>query len=133
MPRQQALGLSFMRWYNITAKCYELDTDQKPYQKIRNTMLVYKYDEAFLHNLKVTYKLNQMVHLLGYKHKFKIGSEIFRQVANQKDNKIIIKSSKIVDNIKLYSDQIYRAFIKSMHKKSGVAKSSDLSSSQKSP
>jgi hypothetical protein len=54
-------------------------------------------------------------------------------VVDHKDNKIIIKSSKIVDNIKLYSDQIYRAFIKSMHKKSGVAKSSDLSNSQKSP
>lgn len=54
-------------------------------------------------------------------------------MVNHKDNKIIIKSSKIVDNIKLYSDQIYRAFIKSMHKKSGVAKSSDLSNSQKSP
>ena len=33
-------------------------------------MLVYKYDEAFLHNLRVTFKLNQMVLLLGFKHKF---------------------------------------------------------------
>ena len=63
VPREQILGISFIRWYNITAKLYELNEDPDEENSIvrhRTSVLPYFNDPMFNHLLYVNYSLFKM-------------------------------------------------------------------------
>ena len=100
MSRQQALGLSFIRWYKITSKLVQLDYNQ-PQQRF-----AIEIDE--LHN---TYILNRMVAIFATQ-RFKRLSGTFTSLQTsqscQKRAKMKKKLSMIFITTKAFHEQLYR-------------------------
>ena len=93
-----------MRWYDITAKLYELNSNYTPYKRPKiDSSLFYK--EYSLHNL---------ANIMELKTKVQLAQQIFRVCSERKDRKVIVKCSKLVFNSKHFSDKVYSSFIKSM-------------------
>lgn len=114
VPRQQILGLCFIRWYNIAAKCYELD-HQYEQRSVKQQPSAQFLGGEHLRLMQINYQLCKTGCLLELKNQVSHRLIVFRQTELlDKDRRVLQKTNKIVFNIKHYSDHAYRQFIKQM-------------------
>ena len=94
-----------MRWYNITAKCYNLDNEKHLKKRSKSDDLSkYKHDFIFIKGLYLNYSLHKLASMVDFKVNYQIRKDFFCKFTNTKDQKILIKSGKIIFNAKQYSD-----------------------------
>ena len=101
-----------MRWYDITAKLYELNSNYT-YQHQKHLNVRRFYIEYSLHTFSTFFELKNLVQ--HRQHLFRLGSEA-------RDRKVVVKCNKIVFNCKHYSDKVYSGFIKNMRHSKNVIK-----------
>lgn len=97
--REQALGISFIRWYKITSKLYQLDqasqddqlsqfSQRQPYIAQQSRI------ELNLDLMKKLYTLQKTANLLSVKHNYQRKSLVFRHIRGShspKEKKILSK------------------------------------------